>query len=213
MIYYSKLAISNIRDLRQQPLKRTFDQKMRPLKQKSKGVAVRNEIAEMTQEVNEKIRQELFSLAENSRVGVWVDSNVVMYSENEYKNRLLEFPNLRTIPEVATETQKRDVKTSYLLKKIVDVGGAIVGRDLFQACGLIPFYDSVLDRCATYSPITQGAIVDNLRLNGSTSPVEHNALHNITEDCDFLETPEEMSDINIVFWVGEFAQSSMCKVT
>ena len=161
------------------------------------------EISEMALEVNGKIRKELFSLAENPKAGVWVDSNVMMYSKNEFKNRLLQFPNLRTIPEVAIETQKRAKKTSYLLNQFVDVGGVLVGRDSFEASRLTTLYDFVLNHCASYSPITQGAIVDNLRLNGSSSPVEYNSLHSVTDDCDFLETPEEMSGLTSLLGLEE----------
>ena len=175
-----------------------------------KGTAVREEISEDALNVNEKIRQELFSLAENPKVGIWVDSNIMMYSKNEFKNRLLKFPNLRTIPEVAKETRKRDKKTSYLLDRFIETGGVLVGRNSFQANRLDPLYDLVLSHSASYSPITQGAISDNLRIKGSTSPIEYNALQNLTDDCDFLETLEETIDLTSLLGLEE-AHNTECE--
>jgi hypothetical protein len=148
---------------------------------------MREELAEMAAEVNEKIRSQLFALARHPKVGIWVDANVMMYAKKEFKQELLGFSNLRSIPEVAIEVRKRAKKTSYLLDKFQESGGVLIGPDSFRS-PISELYKFILSHAASYSPFTQSAIVENLKTNGSTSPIENNALENFTKDSDFLES-------------------------
>jgi len=117
-----------------------------------------------------------------------------MYSKREYKMRLLRFPELRTVPEVAIEVRKREDKTSYLLDEFQKAGGLIVGRESFHNSAPDRFYEFVISHAASYSPATQAAIAENLKQNNSPSPIEHNALVIQTEHLTFLPSPDVKRD-------------------
>ncbi len=151
---------------------------------------MKHEIAEIQSEVKEKTRLSLFALADDPHVGVWVDSNVMMYAPTTDKRRLLEFSQLRTVPEVGLEVGKRARKTSYLWDSFLDAGGVQVGLSSFKDLNLDQHFQCVFQHAACYSPLTQVAIAENLRRNGSTSPIENGALLAQTNQSSFLESAD-----------------------
>lgn len=164
---------------------------------------MKHDIAEIQSEVREKTRLSLFALADDPRVGVWVDSNVMMYAQTNDKRRLLEFSQLRTVPEVGLEVGKRARKTSYLWDSFLAVGGVQVGLNSFKDLNLDKHLQLIFHHAACYSPLTQVAIAENLRRNGSSSPIENGALLAQTNHSSFLESADSMLPISSLLGLTE----------
>ena len=146
-------------------------------------------------EMAESINQQLFQLALNQKTSLWVDSNVLMYSPRTDKNRLLEFSELRTTPEVVYEVSKRPPKTSGFLDPFLDQA-VVVGADSFCVAGDGEVFAKAATCCKLYSPMTRVAIQRNLEANGSNSPIENNLLRDATDDSTIFDQAEANQKIS-----------------
>lgn len=137
-------------------------------------------------EMAESINQQLFQLALNQKTSLWVDSNVLMYVPKAHKNRLLEFSELRTTPEVVHEVRKRPPKTSGFSDPFLRQA-VVFGADSFAAAGDGEMFAMASTYCKLYSPMTRVAIQQNLEANGSNSPIEGNVLRDATLESSIFK--------------------------
>ncbi len=96
------------------------------------------------------LREQMHSLAAHASSGVWVDSNVLMYSSKPDKLKLLDFSELRTTPEVVMEVRKRPKEVSYFLAPFLEKA-QVVGADSFEKSEAGKMFTQVSACCSSYS--------------------------------------------------------------
>lgn len=135
----------------------------------------------MNYEVNTMptLLQQMSSLAEHSSSGVWLDSNVIMFSKKPDKLRMLDFSQLRTTPEVVAEVRKRPKESGYLLAPFLEKA-LVVGPDSFEMVGEGKMFRNVSACCCLYAPLTRAAIKQGNIDSDSISPFANNVLGKAT---------------------------------
>lgn len=138
--------------------------------------------------------QQVSSLAQAPNSGIWVDSNVIMYSSKADKQRLFDFSELRTVPGVVTEVRKRPTEVSYLLATFLEKA-TVVGDDSFELAGAGKMFRNVFACCSTYSPLTRTAIQQASNDIDSISPFANNILGKATDKSTIFDRAK--SDDNL----------------
>ena len=132
------------------------------------------------------LREQMYSLAAHASSGVWVDSNVLMYSSKPDKLRLLDFSELRTTLEVVAEVSKRPTEVSYFLAPFLEKA-LVVGADSFEMSESGKMFRQVSACCSSYSPLTRAAIQQGGVDSDSVSPFANNVLGKATGDSTIFE--------------------------
>lgn len=144
--------------------------------------------------VTANLLQQIYSIADNSSSGIWVDSNVIMYSSKHDKERLLNFTELRTIPEVVAEVRKRPTETSSLLTPFLEKA-TVVGSDSFELAGEGKMFRNVSACCSFYSPLTRAAIERGNIASDSLSPFANNLLGKATDNSTIFHHAQAVDKV------------------
>ena len=152
-------------------------------------MAIEDEIYEIKKDTDGRIVTELFKVGAADCVSTWVDANVLMYSS--HKSELLEFPNLKTVPQVVTEVAKRAPKQRNFFEQ---------NRSRFDisAPTVSGTYPHVWSCSSDYSPIVQQAIAENITQNETESAVQNNKLNDATNESVIFDFGRELAESEFV---------------
>ena len=149
---------------------------------------IENEIYEIKKDSDEKIVAELFKIGAADSVSVWVDANVLMYSSR--KQELLRFPNLKTVPQVVTEVEKRDPQQRDFFDQ---------NRPRFEICHPIESgtYAQIWSCTSNYTPLVQQAIAENIAQDIPQSIVQSNKLNQTTNESTIFDFGRDLMGFEI----------------
>jgi len=147
-------------------------------------MAIEDEIYEIKKDTDGRIVTELFKVGAADCVSTWVDANVLMYSS--HKSELLQFPTLKTVPQVVTEVEKRKPQQRYFFDQ---------NRSRFDISTPTDSgtYPHVWSCSSDYSPIVQQAIAENIAQNETESAVRNNKLHDATNESEIFDFGRELT--------------------